>query len=719
MMSLPKLESRRNATLLRCRRCLSPSSSETTKRTALLPYWSTSTRATGEWASHWPPAVGKLYPPTNTPAELAIANIPPQVVFTELISRLLHPTRPTEATRTLILAHRTELVQQAYAQCRRNYPTASIDIEMGKVHASGTADITVASVASITSSDRISKFDPDTFKLILIDEAHHAVSPRYLRTLDHFGVLNMEGKDHAEKPVLVGVSATLSRFDGLALSKILDHIVYHRGYVEMIEDNWLSPVKFTTVKTNVDLSRVRSTGGDFTIGDLAAVVNTEQANEVTVRSWMHKAASRKSTIVFCVDIAHVNEITAKFRQLGVDARMVTSNTKPAERTQRLEAFKKGEYKVLVNCGVFTEGTDIPNIDCVLLARPTKSRNLLVQMIGRGMRLSAVTGKEDCLVIDMVGNVQRGVVTVPTLLGLDPDEILDEDTLETARARIAERMVDQPNAVAATPPIQFKINNPAVSFTDYETIGELISDTRSDMRIRSISSLAWVNVANSYILNTINGYIKIAPAEGGVFTVTQTRKVPRELYSVGLARPKVVLEGVPLDMAIRAADTLALSKFPRNLLISSAPWRSRLATEEQSRLLSNVEGLDLSRLTKGSAMDMITRMKHGGVARFGEAMKLRKRREKEELRIVSKEMRETVGVGAVGVDQERINQAVRERMAKEDLEKLKAHNEEVAQLRLEHRKQNESGIWTQEQLMLGLTSKQKKAARNGGLGRNII
>jgi len=95
----------------------------------------------------------------------------------------------------------------------------------------------------------------------------------------------------------------------------------------------------------------------------------------------------------------------------------------------LNSFRRGEFKVLVNCGVFTEGTDIPNIDCVLLARPTKSKNLLVQMIGRGMRLHP--GKTDCYVLDMMGNVERGIVTVPTLMGLDPDEVLEDETMEDA------------------------------------------------------------------------------------------------------------------------------------------------------------------------------------------------------------------------------------------------------------------------------------------------
>jgi len=92
--------------------------------------------------------------------------------------------------------------------------------------------------------------------------------------------------------------------------------------------------------------------------------------------------------------------------------------------------------VLVNCGIFTEGTDIPNIDCILLARPTRSRNLIVQMIGRGMRLSP--GKKDCHVIDMVGSVKaHGVVSTPTLFGLDPNEIVTEETADSLKQRAEE------------------------------------------------------------------------------------------------------------------------------------------------------------------------------------------------------------------------------------------------------------------------------------------
>jgi superfamily II DNA or RNA helicase len=203
----------------------------------------------------------------------------------------------------------------------------------------------------------------------------------------------------------------------------------------MIDDKWLSDVIFTTVHSGADLSRVKSTAGDFQTGALSKAVNNDEINTLTVRAWLSRAAERKSTIAFCVDLAHVASLTAAFRQHGIDARFVTSDTHAKVRIERLDAFKAGEFPVLLNCGIFTEGTDIPNIDCVLLARPTKSRNLLVQMIGRGLRKHA--GKKNCHVIDMVASLETGIVTTPTLFGLDPQEIV-KDADATAMKELKDR-----------------------------------------------------------------------------------------------------------------------------------------------------------------------------------------------------------------------------------------------------------------------------------------
>lgn len=145
------------------------------------------------------------------------------VIFSHLIDQVPSPT--PDATQTLVLAHRRELVEQAAHHVSQLYSDKNVEVEMAGQHASGTADITVASVQSITSGDRLHKYDPARFKLILVDEAHHIAAPTYLSILEHFDLTKKDPKTHT---ALVGVSATFSRADGLSLGTAIDHIVYHK-----------------------------------------------------------------------------------------------------------------------------------------------------------------------------------------------------------------------------------------------------------------------------------------------------------------------------------------------------------------------------------------------------------------------------------------------------------------------------------------------------------
>lgn len=147
------------------------------------------------------------------------------IIFTHLINRI---PSVGDATQTLILAHRRELVEQAARHCTIAYPDKDVEIEMGNNIASGVADITIASIQSITSGDRLQKFDPSRYKLVLVDEAHHIVSSTYLTVLEHFGLRHASDWSIGHVPALVGVSATFSRFDGRKLGSVIDHIVYHR-----------------------------------------------------------------------------------------------------------------------------------------------------------------------------------------------------------------------------------------------------------------------------------------------------------------------------------------------------------------------------------------------------------------------------------------------------------------------------------------------------------
>ncbi|RMZ87109.1 hypothetical protein DV736_g5670, partial [Chaetothyriales sp. CBS 134916] len=422
------------------------------------------------------------------------------VIFTQLIDRIQPPN--SHANQTLILAHRRELVDQAANHCRAAYPDKSVDIEMGDLYATGAADITVASIQSLRSADRIDKFNPDRFKLVLVDEAHHIVAPGYLHVLQHFGlytppdhVLDPAAPDsHTPKsaggfqpdaPALVGVSATFSRFDGVRLGAAIDHIVYHKDYIDMINDHWLSPLSFTTVRSRADLGSVKTNkDGDFQTGQLSCAVNTPETNEITFTAWQSDAAHCKSTLVFCVDVNHVKDLASTFRRHGVDARYITGTTKKRDRSTLLQQFKDRIFPILINCAVFTEGTDMPNIDCVLLARPTKSRNLLVQMIGRGMRL--YQGKTNCHVVDMVASLETGIVTVPTLFGLDPGELLINATALDLKKAAQERQECDHGPATTTR----DISNDTVSFTHYSSVQDLIEDTSGERHIRALSPNAW-------------------------------------------------------------------------------------------------------------------------------------------------------------------------------------------------------------------------------------
>jgi ATP-dependent helicase IRC3 len=563
--------------------------------------------------------------------------------------------RDQSANRTLILAHRQELVEQAARHCTNAYPTKTVEIEMGSMHASGSADITVASIQSIISGDRISKFNPDKFKLVLVDEAHHIVAPGYLKTLEYFGLSNGQ----SDSPALVGVSATMSRFDGLRLGAAIDQIVYHKDYIDMIGEKWLSDVCFTTVQTKVDVSAVKKgANGDFQPSELSKVVNTDDVNRITVRSWLSKAGERKSTLVFCADLAHVAGLTNTFRAHGIDAQFVTGDTPRPDRSARLDSFRRGEFRVLVNCGVFTEGTDIPNIDCVLLARPTKSRNLLVQMIGRGMRLHP--GKKDCHIIDMVASLETGIVTTPTLFGLDPSELLDEAKVEDMKElqerqeaeeeREKKSMQIQPSASPSAVP-------QSVTFTDYDSIFDLIEDTSGERHIRAISQNSWVSVANDrfVLTNSTGSYIKIEsnPDEHADerFIISETLSLGQNFAKSPFMKPRKIAKTNTFTDAVHAADTFAQKKYPFQMINKNQSWRNSPATEGQLAFLNKLrlkdDQLTADGLTKGKAGDMITKLKHGARGRFASLESDRRRLERVKLKLDQEQAlkeREKVSVG---------------------------------------------------------------------------
>lgn len=339
------------------------------------------------------------------------------VIFANLIKSL--PDGPNGARKCLVLAHREELLIQARNQISRFAPHLSVTIEQGGLKGNPNADVVIASVPTLgrsgTGTTRLEKFDPSQFKCIIIDEAHHSVTDTYIRIMNHFGVL-----DGRNPHILVwGCSATLSRFDELALNNLFEKVTFHLDMQTMIKEGWLAPFQMYQIVTSVNLESVKRRNHEFDTTSLSLAINTPVRNDLIAGTWKAVAReqhNRKATIVFALNIAHVNGLLEAFKKIGVHAAAVTSLTEDDERESILNNFRSGNVEVLVNCAVLTEGTDLPITDCILMTRPTCNANLYVQMIGRGLRMHPE--KDYCLILDVIDRERTGertLVTLPSLL----------------------------------------------------------------------------------------------------------------------------------------------------------------------------------------------------------------------------------------------------------------------------------------------------------------
>lgn len=331
------------------------------------------------------------------------------VVMSHLIPKI---EGPSARKKTLVLAHKEELVRQIAQTLRRVNPHLEVEIDMQKQKPTPSADIVVGSVPTLVRLTRLHMYDPSEYKAIVLDECHHATASSWMKILDYFGAL----EDDLDL-VTLGFTATLERADGMSLGTVFQEVAYERSLLTMIEQQELCDAQFLSIKLDMTLSDVPIYAGDYKQAELDRRVNTDEVNLQLARAYkkVKKQLGLKSTLVFCVSVEHCKTLCGVLQAQGVNAQYVYGETVKHERRAILEDFKNGKIDVLCNVLVFTEGTDIPNIDSLILARPTKSRPLLTQMIGRGLRLHQ--GKEHCHIIDMVDATNVGILSVPILFGL--------------------------------------------------------------------------------------------------------------------------------------------------------------------------------------------------------------------------------------------------------------------------------------------------------------
>lgn len=536
-----------------------------------------------------------------------------------------------QTTRAVVLAHRGELLDQARDKIARIVPGINIGIEAANRRAGPMDDVVIASVQTIGREGSARLDALRGVDQLIIDEAHHAVASGYQIVMDALGCY--EGRCFT-----LGVTATPKRLDNKPLhgehDAVFEEEVFRYELREAIVDGYLCDVRGFRVETKLDLSAVRSRGGEFNQSDLQQAVDTEARNRLAVGAWRNIASERK-TLVFCTGIDHARHVAEMFRAEGIAAEHVDGTMKSHIRAAILKRFRRGETQILCNVEVLTEGYDEPTVGCVLMLRPTQSWGLYCQMVGRGTRVLpgiidhledagadarraaiAQSAKPDCFVVDVVDiTAKHELASVPALLGLPPRMDLQGRTItETANA------MDELNAAGGG-----MAGRSAATFGDIRKLiseVDLLAQTVTPEIIKRSSRFAWIELpGNEYVLDcgpTADGkgkraaYLKKDAL--GHYVLKRTTKYTGGEMPIEAVRADVKVSR-EISQAIRDSDRMLVADWPTlgRYAARDLVYKQKPATPKQLEVLKkmriNVEAHP--NLTAGEASTLITQRINGG------------------------------------------------------------------------------------------------------------
>jgi DNA repair protein RadD len=310
------------------------------------------------------------------------------VILAELIKRAIAAFQ-----RVVFIAHRDELIVQAKDKLK------SFGIDAGVIKAGRDAELRPQAMVQIASIQtlharavRAQKMELPPAEILIIDECHHCRAMTYQTLIEAY-----------PNAVLIGATATPCRGDGRGLGNVFDVMIECPQIAELIVLGHLVKLKiFAPPPPDLRGIEVASTG-DYVVNQLSDRMNTDLLVGDIIEHWL-KHAQRRRTVVFAVDVAHSVHIVNELIKSRVKAEHLDANTEQAERVAILERLRSGETEVVSNCMILTEGFDLPDIGCIVLARPTRSLGLFRQMIGRGLR--PAEGKSDIVILDHSGGVFR-------------------------------------------------------------------------------------------------------------------------------------------------------------------------------------------------------------------------------------------------------------------------------------------------------------------------
>lgn len=486
-----------------------------------------------------------------------LVSLPTGAGKTVIFANLIKETR----LKTLVLAHTNELLTQAKDKINMICP----GLDVGIVNGEGKefdSHIVVSSIQSARQPNTLERLVEKKFDIVIGDECHHFAADTPRNVLNTLGF----GKDTSR--LLVGFTATAYRNDGKGLGEVFDIVTYQKTIKEMIDDGYLCRPNGIKVATDIDFSKVKTYEGDFQSSSLASLMDTTEINQLIVDSYIEKGEGRKA-ICFSVTVQHAHNIAYLFRQKGIQAQAVYGEMPKSERDAIIKDYQEGYIQVLCNCQLLTEGFDAPETSCVIVARPTKSRGLYQQMIGRGLRL--FPNKKDCLVLDFCD--KNHSLCNAAILTDDSEQDEQEEREEKERQKeIMERL---------PPNLNQKLKAALINF---DPLGE---------------SFSWIQQDGVYFLKgSGNTRLGVVP-EGN------------KLYRVVLASEKgnqTIAASLNFEYAFAAGEDFAREN--RSVFTVSdkeASWRNLPASEKQIEFIRKTSGCraGLDRLTRGQASDLIS------------------------------------------------------------------------------------------------------------------
>lgn len=463
--------------------------------------------------------------------------------------------------RVLWLTHTTELVSQTKKSFDSVWPEARAGIVKAEKN-QYMRDAVIATVQTAQGEARLQRLAEQNFGLVIIDEAHHAPSASYRKIVERLGCFAPCG------PRLIGLTATPERSDNAALSDIFEGVVFHLGIESAIDLGCLVKPSIVKRPIQVDLDSITVARGDYSMRELDVALMRAGIVEEIGAAYEEHAIGRKS-LIFVVSVEQAEHVASYLRSRGHAVEAVSGQMDPAKRRDFLRQLKNGELSAVVNCQILTEGFDEPSVDCVILARPTQSKPLMIQICGRGLRL--FPGKTDCLIVDLVGASKRNtLIQAAVLFGIEKPEIERRDTEITPQSDPEEywrrRLLSQIEGLGGAP--------------------------RSKLRWLAGESGEWLLPGGDF------GTVRMIPS-GDLYAV--------DVVGIRIASPsnQTLSSEVDLDTAqaiaedyVRRCDAVGLAK-------SSASWRDAPVTDGQAKMLKRFGIKTITGLTKGTASDLIT------------------------------------------------------------------------------------------------------------------